>query len=238
MTEHISKVAKIATTEITFTEEEARTMRHPHNDALVVSLKVANNLVHRILVDNGSSVDVLFKGALDKMNLDGAKLRPVKTPLYGFTGERVDAEGLITLPVTMDEVPHQVIKMIDFLVVDQCSAYNVILGRPTLNGMRAVKSTYHLSVKFPTSSDIGVILGDQSDARTCYVTAVRKERSQVSTIFQIEDNLLNGVTPPTLEGVTPPPLEGITPPPLQGVTPPMTRLPTGPFQTTKSTTDV
>ena len=119
MTEHVSKMAKIESTEITFTEEEARTVRHPHNDALVVSLKVANNLVHRILVDNGSSVDVLFKGALDKMNLDGAKLRPVKTPLYGFTGERVDVEGLITLPVTMDEVPRQVIRMIDFLVVDQ-----------------------------------------------------------------------------------------------------------------------
>ena len=52
------------------------------------------------------------------MNLDGEKLRPVKTPLYDFTGERVDAEGLITLSVTMGEVPRQVIKMINFLVVD------------------------------------------------------------------------------------------------------------------------
>ena len=56
--------------EITFTEDEALNVIHLHNDALVVSLKVANNLVHRVLVNNGSSVDVLFKSALDKMNIE------------------------------------------------------------------------------------------------------------------------------------------------------------------------
>ena len=146
LTERASKISKLGDIEITFTEKEALKVIHPHNDALVISLKVANNLVHRVLVDNGSSVDVLFKSALDKMNLEGAKLKPVKTPLYGFAGERVDAEGIITLPVTLGEAPRQVLRMIDFLVVNQPSAYNIILGRPTLNGMRAITSTYHMVI--------------------------------------------------------------------------------------------
>ena len=103
LTERISKISKFENIEITFTEEEALKVIHPHNDVLVVSPKVANNLVHCIPVDNGSSMDVLFRSTLDKMNLQGVKLRPVKTPLYGFVGERIDAEGIITLLVTLRE---------------------------------------------------------------------------------------------------------------------------------------
>ena len=74
MTEHIAKFSRVENVAITFTEEEADRVLHPHKDALVVSLKITNNLVHRILIDNGSSTDVIFKSALDKMNLEGAVL--------------------------------------------------------------------------------------------------------------------------------------------------------------------
>ena len=104
LTKRVSKISKLENIEITFTEKEALKVIHPHNDALVVSLKVANNLVHRVLVDNGSSVDILFKSALAKMNLEGAKLKPVKTSLYDFAGKRVDAEGIITLHLTLEKL--------------------------------------------------------------------------------------------------------------------------------------
>ncbi|XP_024029279.1 uncharacterized protein LOC112093925 [Morus notabilis] len=81
MTEHVVKFVKMENIAITFTEEEARKLLHPHNDAIVVSLQVANSLVHRILIDNESSVDILFKDALNKINLGGAKLTPVNTSL-------------------------------------------------------------------------------------------------------------------------------------------------------------
>ena len=73
LTKHPSKIPKMETVEITSTEEEAQKENHPLNDVLVFSLKMANNLVHRILMDNESSTDVLFKSALDKINLEGAK---------------------------------------------------------------------------------------------------------------------------------------------------------------------
>ena len=52
-----------------FTGQEAARILHPHNDAIVVSAPVANNLVRRILIDNGSSADIVFKSALDRMKL-------------------------------------------------------------------------------------------------------------------------------------------------------------------------
>ncbi|KAL0453046.1 UNVERIFIED_CONTAM: hypothetical protein Slati_1282700 [Sesamum latifolium] len=64
--------------------------------------------------------------------------------------------------------------LLKFLVVDVPSAYNVILGRPTLNAFQAVISTYHMKIKFPTPGGVGEVQGDHLQSRRCYVEAVRK----------------------------------------------------------------
>jgi hypothetical protein len=64
---------------------------------------------------------------------------------------------------------------VEFLVVDCPSAYNVIIGRPTLNKLRAVTSTYHLLVRFPTEHGIGELKGDQATARECYFASLGPE---------------------------------------------------------------
>ena len=46
--------------DITFKESDAHLIHHPHCDSLVIKAMMANNNVHRILVDNGSSVDILY----------------------------------------------------------------------------------------------------------------------------------------------------------------------------------
>ncbi|XP_019150219.1 PREDICTED: uncharacterized protein LOC109147035 [Ipomoea nil] len=56
-------------------------------------------VVRRILVDTGSSVNVLYLETFIKMGMTWEQLSPVKTPLTGFTGDSVEAEGSITLPV-------------------------------------------------------------------------------------------------------------------------------------------
>ena len=59
-------------------------------------------------------------------------------------------------------------RMIDFLIVNYLSSYNVFLGQPTLNRLKALTSTYCLKVKFPTPYEIGEIVRDQLLARECY----------------------------------------------------------------------
>ena len=48
---------------ITFMDEEARGLHHPHNDAIVTTLTIANYTMRRVLADNESSVDILYYSA-------------------------------------------------------------------------------------------------------------------------------------------------------------------------------
>ncbi|XP_058106949.1 uncharacterized protein LOC131250683 [Magnolia sinica] len=73
---------------ISFTDEDARGIHHLHDDTLVVTLMIVNCRVFCILIEIGSSADVLFTQAFDKMGVERLALRPVHTPLIGFSGGR------------------------------------------------------------------------------------------------------------------------------------------------------
>ncbi|XP_062151978.1 uncharacterized protein LOC133860372 [Alnus glutinosa] len=68
--------------------------------------------------------------------------------------------------------------MVKFLVVDRVSAYNAIIGRTTLNNLKTVTSTPHLSMKFPTEEGVGVVKGDQKEARRCYNLSLKSTPRQ------------------------------------------------------------
>uniref|UniRef100_A0A2N9GFI7 Uncharacterized protein n=1 Tax=Fagus sylvatica TaxID=28930 RepID=A0A2N9GFI7_FAGSY len=147
---------------ISFSEENARGTHQPHEDALVITINIA---------------------AYQQMRLDKDKLRPMDAPFVGFTGDKVCPVGIVTLPITVGTHPKTVSKTVDFLVVNCPSAYNAIIGRPTLNRFRAVTSTYHLLLKFPTEYGIGEVKGDQVAARECYLASLGLEgQNQTMTI--------------------------------------------------------
>jgi hypothetical protein len=98
------------------------------------------------------------------MKIGKDQLQPIETPLVGFVGTSVYPLGIITLQIIAGTYPKQATKKVNFLVVDCPSAYNVIIGRLTLNRLRAVTSTYHLLVCFPTENGIGEMRGDQAMA--------------------------------------------------------------------------
>ena len=103
------------------------------------------------------------------MKIDKERLIPTNAPLVGFGGSRVFPLGAVTLSVVVGDYPQQIIKDVTFLVVDCSSAYNTILGRPTLNSWKAITSTYHLMIKFPTDYGVGELRGSHVTARECYV---------------------------------------------------------------------
>ena len=84
------------------------------------------------------------------MRIGREQLVPTNTPLIGFGGTRVYPLSAVTLPVTVDDYPPQITKDVTFPIVDCLSAYNAIMGHPTLNSWKVVTSTYHLMIKFPT----------------------------------------------------------------------------------------
>jgi hypothetical protein len=71
---------------ITFSEEDVRLQGFPHNDALVIEANIASWTLGKLLVDNGSSADIIFADAFDKMGLSKDLLQPPDTSLYEFGG--------------------------------------------------------------------------------------------------------------------------------------------------------
>ncbi|KAL2248312.1 UNVERIFIED_CONTAM: Retrovirus-related Pol polyprotein from transposon [Sesamum indicum] len=160
--------------EITFGNKDRTNKVGSQNDPMVVKLDIANFTVHKVLVDNGSSADIILKDVLEKMGLENARLEPVRTPLVEFGGSEIAPLGTLDLPVLMGDEPRRKTLMVKFLVVDTPFAYNVILGRPALNSFRAVVCTYHLKMKFLTNAGVGEVRCDKEEARKCYNLSLKK----------------------------------------------------------------
>ena len=171
----VSKLPRLDTS-ITFSDSDLEGCQHLHDDPLVVHAIVANKTVHRVLVDNGISADIIFASAFDKMGIGREKLEPVNTYLRGFSGEKVLPLGSIQLVLTLGEPPCQAMTTARFLIVDDPLAYNMLLGRPSLNAIKSIPSAYHMIIKFPTIHGVGMVRGDQRVARECY-TASMKQRA-------------------------------------------------------------
>ncbi|XP_030942140.1 uncharacterized protein LOC115967224 [Quercus lobata] len=162
--------------------------------------------MHRVLVDNDSSADILYYPAFQQMRIDKKQLSPTNAPLVGFGGTKVFPLGAITLAVTAGDYPQQITREITFLVVNCSSAYNAILGRPTLNSWKAVTSTYHLMIKFPIEYGVGELWGNQVAARECYIVmlemedqqqtiCIRKQRALAEPVEELEEVRLNDTQP-------------------------------------------
>ena len=75
-------------------------------------------------------------------------------PLVGFIGDIILVEGVIELLVITSRASTEAIVSLGFLVVHTLLTYDVILRRSRLNTLRAVVSTYHLLMKFPTRAGV------------------------------------------------------------------------------------
>ena len=152
----VSKLPRLDTT-ITFSDFDMEGCQHPHDDPLVIKVIVSNKTIHRVLVDNGSSADIIFASAFDKMGIGREKLEPINAYLRGILRERVLPLGSVQLVLTLGDPPCQATTTVRFLIVDAPSAYNMLLGKPFLNAIRVVPSAYHMVIKFPTANGVGMV---------------------------------------------------------------------------------
>ncbi|CAI9766996.1 unnamed protein product [Fraxinus pennsylvanica] len=102
---------------INFSPEDTTRGHYPHCNSLVVQAIVARNGLRRILVDNGSSVNILFGTTFNKMMVDH-ELTPMTAPLYSFTSDNIVPRGRITLAVEMGEQSFKAHHFMKFLIVD------------------------------------------------------------------------------------------------------------------------
>ncbi|XP_074336100.1 uncharacterized protein LOC141673268 [Apium graveolens] len=168
------KIFKGESADITFKEKESRWVHHPHNDALVITMLIGAMNVHRVFLDNGSSTNILYYSTYKKLGFPDSDMNFEDAHVYGFTGEAVRVMGSVRLPVTLGEGALSVTQIIDFKVLDQDSAHNVLVGRPWLRAFRVITSIHHLMIKFPTPNRVGSLRGSQYESRDCYHKAVKE----------------------------------------------------------------
>ena len=144
-----------------FSDDDKIGTIQPHDDALVITLRIGGYDVKKVMVDQGSVAEIMYPNLYKGLNLKAEDLTPYSSPLVSFEGKIVIPKGQVRLLV---QTGSEVVE-VDFIVMDAYSSYTSIVARPWLHTLGAISSTLHQKVKYPSEGQIREILGDQSLAR-------------------------------------------------------------------------
>ncbi|KAF8050647.1 hypothetical protein N665_1913s0003 [Sinapis alba] len=148
---------------MTFKASDKNSVSSPHNDLLVVKILIANCKVLRVLVDTRSSVNLIFRESLQRMELRGYKHKSRIRSLTSFAGKITMSVGTIELHVQVGGV----IKIPTFTIISKPVIYNIIMGTSWLHTMEAVPLLYHQCLKFPMVAENHTLRGSKSAKRAC-----------------------------------------------------------------------
>ena len=154
---------------LSFSEADKQGTIQPHDDALVVTLRIGRYDVRRVMIDQGSAAEIMYPDLFKGLGLKPEDLSAYSSPLVSFEGKMVVPRGQIRLPV---QTGSDVVE-VDFIVVDAFSPYTAIMGRPWLHSLGAVSSTLHQKVKYPSEGQVLEIVGSQFMARQCLIAAIQ-----------------------------------------------------------------
>jgi len=145
----------------------------PHeDDPVVISVITVGRRVHGVLIEEGSTTDVMFWVTFNKLQLSLDQLRPYDGCLFGFARDQVEVRGHVELRTTSSRTIG-----IRYLLVNAVSAYNMLFGRPSLNKLGALASTMHMKMKLPFLEGVVIIIkSDQKVARKCYENSLKSRR--------------------------------------------------------------
>lgn len=176
-------VAQIQTTNfVSFTDEEIDSEGTGHVKALHISVKCGDHHIAKVLIDNGSALNVMPKCILDRLPVDQSLIRPSNLIVKAFDGTRRDVIGTIEIPLMIGPIIFQVVMQ----VMDISPAYSILLGRPWIHSAGAVPSTLHQKLKFVIDGHLVTINGEETFLVTKEVKAPSVEAAEESreTSFQ------------------------------------------------------
>ncbi|KAI5435561.1 hypothetical protein KIW84_022106 [Lathyrus oleraceus] len=129
-----------------------------HNLALHISMNCKNDVMSNVLVDTGSSLNVLPKSTLSKLSYQGPPMRQSGVVVKAFDGSRKTVIGEVDLPIKIGPSDFQV----TFQVMDIHPSYSCLLGRPWIHEAGAVTSTLHQKLKFVKNKKLVVVGGEKA----------------------------------------------------------------------------
>nr|XP_023880675.1 uncharacterized protein LOC111993055 [Quercus suber] len=145
---------------LSFSEEDKIRTTQPHDDALVITFRIGDYDVKRVMVDDGSGAEVMYPDLYMGLRLKSEDLTPYNSPLMSFDGKLVIQKGMIRLPI---QTGLEIVE-VNFIVVDTYSPYTAIVDMPWLYTLGAFASSLHQKVKFPSRDQVLKICGCQSTA--------------------------------------------------------------------------
>ena len=110
---------------IGFSDEDKIGTIQPHDDALVITLRIGGYDVKKVTVDQGSAAEIMYPDLYNGLNLRAEDLMPYSSPLVSFEGKVIIPKGQIRLPVQTGSETVEV----HFIVVDAYSPYTAIVAR-------------------------------------------------------------------------------------------------------------
>ena len=167
---------------LTFAEEEIPAEGWGHNRALDVSVKCMDHVMAKVLIDNGSSLNVMPKSTLEKFPFITSHLRPSAMIVRAFDGSRWEVRGEIDLPIQVG--PHTC--QVTFQVMDINLAYSCLLGQPWIHSLGVVLSMLHQKLKFVVEGLLVIVSGEEDLLISCpsSMPYVKTAKEALETAFQ------------------------------------------------------
>ncbi|PKI41227.1 hypothetical protein CRG98_038382 [Punica granatum] len=137
-------VSSIFSNAISFSDDELPSEGWAHSRALHIVCKCNNFIIGRVMIDNGSALNVCPVSTLKQMNVDLHRIRPSKIAVRAFDGSRREVNGEIDLLIDVGPCSFSV----TFQVLDIPNAFSLLLGRPWIHSAGAVPSSLHQRIKF------------------------------------------------------------------------------------------
>ncbi|GKA32750.1 reverse transcriptase domain-containing protein [Tanacetum coccineum] len=125
---------------------------------LVIEAEIGGHAIHRMYVDGGSSMEVLYEHCFNRLRPEiKSQMVPATTSLTGFSGETIWPMGQLRLLVTIGDAEHFTKAWMNFMIVRSPSPYNSNIGRPGIREIQAAPSTAHGMLKFPVDGGVVTI---------------------------------------------------------------------------------
>ena len=153
-------------------KDHPRVMPSPGAYALIVDPTFLGPTVNvrfsRVLIDNGSSINIMYRETMVKMGISANMLQPSRTTFHGIVpGVSCAPMGKIWVDVLFGTRENCRTESIQFEVVDLESPYHALLGRPALAKFMASTHTAYLKMKMPDPYGVITISGDYKRAMEC-----------------------------------------------------------------------
>ena len=147
----------LATNQISFTDDELPPEGREHTLPVHIIVKYEDMIIARVLIDNGSTLNVCPMSILECLNVDTSLIRPTTITSKAFDGTLQEVQGKIKLAIRFGPM----FFMVNFQVIKVDSPYNMLLARPWLHAVGAIASTLHRRLKFPFEGSSITIMAEE-----------------------------------------------------------------------------